>query len=30
MGNRTIYKSEEGKKYIGQHYENYINSFNVG
>ncbi|WP_416827567.1 alpha/beta fold hydrolase [Ectobacillus polymachus] len=27
MRNRTIYKSEEGKRYIVKHYENYLNSF---
>lgn len=28
MGIKTIYKSEEGKRFIAEDYENYINSFN--
>ncbi|WP_010649954.1 alpha/beta fold hydrolase [Oceanobacillus massiliensis] len=27
MGKETIYKSEEGKRFLNQHYENYINTF---
>ncbi|WP_088104217.1 alpha/beta fold hydrolase [Halalkalibacter urbisdiaboli] len=29
MGNGTIYKSEEGKNAINQHYESYVHSLNV-
>ncbi len=27
VGKETIYKSEEGKRFLNQHYENYINTF---